>query len=720
MSKAFRRSASRGISAEHQEHLARRDRATLLGLRSRDLTWRGFCVGSLLSFFLATSAPYANMVLTDYVSAGFDTRGGIFLFLLLTGVLNLLFKLAGQGVGPASAVSAVVTGTWVYAYQPFDAVDLYSPGLIFSSLLVLASLANLFAVTRGRSIALNRSELILVYAMMLIVSALCTMGMSEQLPGIICAIFYYASPENRWAERLFPHLDKRVVVDDGAGNALFFEGVGGGKIPYDAWIEPLLWWAVFLFALYVTMVSIAVILRRQWMERERLAYPVVQVGLAMIRGEESDRLVNRFFKRPSMWIGWSIPMFVGLLGALQSYGINVPKPSLSWNASLLGVQPLVMSINFVALGFSYLIHTHLALGICVFHMVAKFQKAFFQIAGIKSSQTIAFGVAGFPLLGYQGTGALIGMVLVGLWIGRGHLKTVVLKAAGLAPHVDDGDEIMSYRSAVFGVVGGVLVMATWLWIMGTPAWISLLFVIAALLIFIGITRIVVEAGLVLLRAPICAPDLVIQGVGSSLIGPTGVMNLSLAYLWAADVQVFVMGTCANALKMIEEMDRRSRRLVFWGIILALLIGALGSLWMIFHLTYQYGGINMNGWFFKSGPATAYQNAVRNLQPRGVYWPGLGFFAGGGVVMALMMFARARLSWWPLHPIGFPIGANPMTDGVWFSVFLAWAVKVCVLRLGGGSVYHRSVPFFLGILSGEVTSMGVWLVADYFTGNVGYG
>ena len=706
----------RGLPAGYREHLARRDRASL-GLRSGDLTWRGFLVGCLLSFFLATGAPYSNMVLTDYVSADFDTRGAILLFFLLIGGLNLLFKLAGRGIAHALALAWVTAAGWVLAYQPFDELDPYSPGFLFNSLFVLASLGNVVAVARGRSLALNQSELILVYAMMLIVSALCTMGMSEQLPGMICALFYYATPENQWVERLFPLLDRRIVVDDGAGNVLFYEGVGEGEIPYGAWVEPMLWWAVFLLALYVSMVSIVVILRRQWMERERLAYPVVQVGLAMIRGERQDRLVNRFFKSPSMWIGWSIPMFFGLLAALPSYGINVPRPTLTWTASLFGVQGINMKVNFVVLGFSYLIHTHLALGICVFHLVAKCEKAIFQIAGITSPQTIVFGVGGFPLLGYQGTGALIAMVLVGLWLGREHLKAVVLKAAGLAPHVDDSDEIMSYRGAVAGAAGGVLVMVVWLWIMGTPAWISLLFVVAALLIFIGITRIVVEAGVVQLRAPICAPDLVIQGIGSSLVGTTGVLNLSLSYLWAADVRVFVMGTCANALKMIEEMDPRSRRLVFRGIVLALLIGALGSLWMIFHLTYKYGGVNMNSWFFHRGPSVAYENALRNLEPRGVYWPGVGFFAGGGVAMALMMLARARLSWWPVHPIGFPIGANSMTDWLWFSVFLAWAVKVCVLRFGGGSGYRRSLPFFLGILTGEVTSMGVWLVVDYFTGTI---
>ena len=88
-------------------------------------------------------------------------------------------------------------------------------------------------------------------------------------------------------------------------------------------------------------------------------------------------------------------------------------------------------------------------------------------------------------------------------------------------------------------------------------------------------------------------------------------------------------------------------------------------------------------------------------------------------MALMMFARAPLSWWPIHPIGFPIGANNMTDYIWFSVFLALVVKVTVLRLGGASAYQRSVPMFHGILLGQITSMGMWLVIDYFSGNVGH-
>jgi hypothetical protein len=284
--------------------------------------------------------------------------------------------------------------------------------------------------------------------------------------------------------------------------------------------------------------------------------------------------------------------------------------------------------------------------------------------------------------------------------------------------VEDGDEIMSYRWSFFGAVGGVLVMSWWLWIMGTPLWVAFVFVVLALFIFLGLTRIVAEAGLAAVRAPMTAPDLVILGLGTDLVSRTGVWNLSLAYMWGADVRVFVMATCTNALKLIEEMEPRLRRLVFWAIILALFIGALGSFWMIFHMAYQHGGVNLNGWFFKGAPETAYNNALRNMEPAGAYWPGLGFLSGGGLVMVAMMWARQRLPWWPVHPIGFPIGANLMLNSVWFSVFLAWFIKKMLMRFGGVALYRRSQMFFLGLICGQVSCNGLWLVIDYFTGKVG--
>jgi hypothetical protein len=582
--------------------------------------------------------------------------------------------------------------------------------------MLLVVLVNLPVVSRGASLALNRADLIVVYCMLLIVSALCTMGLSEQLLPMLTAFFYYASPQNKWTEKLLPHITgKPILVEDGTGNKLFYEGIAGTGhgIPYEAWVEPLVWWGMFLLALYIAMVSIAVILRRQWMERERLSYPIAQVGLAMIRGEEQDRLVNSFFKSRAMWIGFALPMVFGSLQALHRYDPAIVSPGLVWNVPFIGRQSLQLVISFSILDFSYMINANIAAGIWFFHLFAKFEKETFLLAGIKSTQKVTYGVSDFPFLAYQGTGALIAMVLVGLWVARGHFKNVFLKAIGRAPDVDDGDEIMSYRQATIGSLGGMAVMIVWLVIMGTPPVIAAVFILVAILIFIGITRIVAEAGLAALRAPLIAPDFVIQGIGSGLVGASGVVNLSLAY-----IRVFVMATCATALRLVNEMGRSSRRLVFWALIAALLIGSLGAFWMIFHMAYKHGGVNLNGWFFAGSPQTAYDHAVRHIEPAQVYWPGIGFFFGGGVVMALMMWARLRVPWWPVHPIGFPIGANAMMNYVWFSVFLAWAIKRVVLRYAGAAAYRRSQSLFLGMIAGQVCCNGMWLVIDFFSGKVG--
>ncbi len=664
----------RSLPFTYRQHLEGRNQALLADPGSQRLTMRAFWVGGFLSFFLAVGAPYGKMIIRgSFMALDFSTPGAIFLFLVLIGILNVLFKCMA---GPRGAVlgALALTAYFGWFYSDASTWDPYAPGFIFAQFMLASSWLNVWLVGRGQSLVLNRAELILVYVMLLIVSALCTMGLSEQILPMLTAVFYYATPENKWRELLFPHFSQRtILVDDGRESKTFYEGLAPGEtIPYGSWLEPLCWWSLFLLALYLAMVSIAVIIRRQWMERERLPYPLTQVGLAMIRGEEAGCKVNNYFRQGWMWAGFSLPMFFGSLEALHRYNSVFPVVNLAWNVPLVGKQILQLSISFAVVGFSYFINANIAVGIWFFH----------------------------------------------LWLGRGHYIEVFNKAVGRAPEVDDGDEIMSYRWAVCGLAGGILIMSVWLWVMGTPAWVALVFIIVALLIFIGITRIIAEAGLAVVRAPMPAPDLVIMGLGSELVGPTGVWNLSLAYMWAADVRVFVLATCTNGLKLIQEMEPGLRRVVFWAILLALLIGSLGSFWMIFHMAYQNGGINLNNWFFKGAPETAYNNALRNIDPAGVYWTGWAFFTSGGMSMALMMWARQKLPWWPVHPIGFPIGANSMMNSVWFSVFLAWALKKVVLRFGGVSLYRRSQVFFLGMICGQMSCNGIWLVIDYFTGKVG--
>ena len=536
---------------------------------SAGITWRGFWTGAFLSFFLAIGAPYANTAMhATFMAWDFNTPGAIFLFLVLIGLLNVLFKVAARNKLLALGVAAVALAAYLAYYLPQAKIDLLKPGLWFASFLVASALLNVGLVLRGSSLALGRSDLVLVYIMLLMVSALCSMGMSQQLLPILASFFYYATPQNKWEEKLhelFPV--HAILVDDGNDNSTFFEGIapGQGEIPYGAWVEPLAWWAVFLIALYVAMVSVAVILRRQWMERERLAYPLTQVGLAMVHGE-GEGLVNRFFKSRAMWYGCAIPMFFGMFKALHHYNPAVPSiHSLGWAMPYVGNQVLQLRISFAMVGFSYLINTSISAGLWVFQLVAKAESEALILMGVTSKQKFVYGIAGQPYLAYQGGGALIAMVLVGLWMGRDHIRAVFRKAFFGADEVDDDDEIATYRSSVFGLLLSVVVMVGWLWLMGVKLWVAAVFIALALLIFIGISRVVAEAGLAAVRSPMIAPDLMIHGLGSDLVGASGVFNLSLAYIWAADIRIFIMALIANGLKLLEDMDRRSRRMVLWGV-----------------------------------------------------------------------------------------------------------------------------------------------------------
>ncbi len=706
----------RAIPEEYALHLDERSDGLVFG-QGASISWRGFWTGVFLSFFLAIGAPYANTAMhATFMAWDFNTPGAIFLFLVLIGLLNALFKMASRSVPVALGLAAVALVLSV-GYYAGEEVDWLKPGLWLASFFVASAVANVPLTVRGSTLALNRADLVLVYIMLLVVSALCTMGMSQQLLPIISALAYYATPENKWAETLGPLLPKHaILVDDGTDNQTFYEGMGAqAAVPWEAWIEPLLWWGILLMALYVAMISSAVILRRQWMERERLAYPLTQVGLAMVRGEDEKGLVNAFFKSRAMWYGAAIPLFFGALKGLHNYDPAYPVLNLSWVTPYVGTQTLQLRVVFSIIGFSYLINTHISAGLWFFHLLAKAESEALALAGLRSTQKFVYGIAEQPYLAYQAGGALIAMVLMGLWVGRQHLKDVVRKALTGAADIDDSDEVASYRGALCGLVGGSAVVVGWLWLMGTKLWVALLFVTLALLIFIGISRVVAEAGLAAVRSPMIAPDLVVQGLGSTLVGSGGVLNMSLAYIWAADIRIFILALMANGLKLIEDMDRRSRRMVLYGAYLAVCIGAFGSCWMVLNMAYRHGGINLVGWFFKGGPAVVYDTAVRNLEPAGIAWSEWGFFALGGAVMVLLTWARQHLLWWPLHPLGFAVAANHLMNKIWFSIFIAWVLKRLVMRYGGPAFYLRSQRFFLGLIAGEALCNGLWIVVDYITG-----
>jgi len=74
-------------------------------------------------------------------------------------------------------------------------------------------------------------------------------------------------------------------------------------------------------------------------------------------------------------------------------------------------------------------------------------------------------------------------------------------------------------------------------------------------------------------------------------------------------------------------------------------------------------------------------------------------------MGLLMLAHRSLFWWPVHPVGFLTNGAFLVTAFWFSIFIAWLIKVCVVYVGGQGLYRTARRFFIGVVPGNFAAGG---------------
>ena len=573
-----------------------------------------------------------------------------------------------------------------------------------------------------RSWMLQRGELAVVYIMWIVATSIPSWGFTMNLIPQLAGAFYYATPENNWHNTLLPFIPDWIVPKpEPDAVKFFFEGAPSGYgVPWDLWLPPLLYWLPFTLALYVVMIATMVILRKQWVQHERLVFPLVQLPISMVQDENgSSSLIKPFFKSWLLWLGFAIPFIQQTLNGLNHHFPEVPTMRMGYNLPLFGGVNLPIRLSFQMVGFSYLINRDIAFGLCFFFLLNTALQGLLNFFGFQKVDPLLGAYSSYTgsIIVYHGFGGVVVLVLFGLWTARGHLRQVAAKAFGGAPQVDDSDEILSYRAACLSLLGGLLLMGVWLWHSGLPAWTIPFYLALVLVLFVALTRVVAEGGLAHIFAPMTASAFMVGCFGTRAFGTSGIVTISFTYVWASDIMTFVMASCANGLKLAEETIRRNRRGIFWAMIIAILLALVSSSWMVLDLGYQHGGINTGWFFFDTAILRAFDNAALRLQAdTGWQWENWGHTGTGAAIMGLLMIARQRFLWWPFHPLGFPI--SMVFGTMFFSVFLAWVFKTIVLKYGGPSLYLRTRPLFLGLILGQFVTAGLWYLADFITGTRG--
>ena len=574
-----------------------------------------------------------------------------------------------------------------------------------------------------RRLVLGKGELLTIYLMMVISTAFSggeRNGFCLMLLGSAAGIFYLAKPENYWADRVHPYVADWMVPHDELGIQWFFEGLPDGEsIPWGMWLPPLFWWLVFMVALWTVSICSMVILRRQWVEHEHLIYPITKVPLAMVEAPQGRSLVAPFFKSGLMWVGLLLTFGRESLNALNHYFPSVPVVPRTLGSITLLRRTVSMgfSLNLMIIGFAYFLKADVMLGMWVFYILRRLEEGVLRMTGVGAGEALSnYGGGGgiTGILAHQTIGAMTALVLFGLWIARGHILGVFRKAFRGDPSVDDSDEIMSYRTAVWGVIIGLVGMSVWLWRAGLPMWVAPLFLFGALVTFVSLTRIIAEAGLPMVFPRNIPLDVVISGIGAKYIGPSGIAALGPTVIWTESLASTMMAHTATGLKLGGEIARRKRWLLV-AIAIAIGVSSVSTFWSSLWLTYREGAINVAG-SVTYLPGYTWDYVARRVDENaGPNWLGwLVRLLGGGVMTGLLLFQR-RFLWWPLHPLGFVASMDRVMDTAWFPVFVAWLTKIVLLKYGGLKAYRSLIPLFYGLILGQFVAGGVWLIVDYFTG-----
>lgn len=101
--------------------------------------------------------------------------------------------------------------------------------------------------------------------------------------------FWYGTmhPMSRWKDTFLNAMPTWCMVTDMSALRDFFFGhtTFYRWHIFFAWLPSIAWWTAFALALGAVYVGLIALFRRQWIEHEKLAYPLVQIPLALAQRE---------------------------------------------------------------------------------------------------------------------------------------------------------------------------------------------------------------------------------------------------------------------------------------------------------------------------------------------------------------------------------------------------------------------------------------------------
>ena len=581
--------------------------------------------------------------------------------------------------------------------------------LSMAMLIPFVGLLILNAFLERRGIGFSPTELLAICCIGFVASTMQGEWLTVWFLQMLTMPAYYASPENRFDELLLPHMPSWTTITNRDAVRGFYEGqVPGTAFPWGEWFSVLFWWGMLIAGILTIHLCLSVLLRKQWMEYERLSFPVATAlleltGVSGTTGTLRTLVGNRLFQ----W-GFGLTFAIIAWNVFTWFSVNLPMfPFLAgrYGRHVISVAPGFPSIvtTFVLLTFclGYFTKLEVLFSLWFFHVVQICVVGLFNRFGLDLGANDPWS-SSHPAIGWMTFGGMIVFVGWGFYIARSHFRDIFRKAVLRDESIDDSEEIMSYRTAV-----GLLLACcgfVFLWLlragMGPGA---------------GSRLVLCHARPFCRHVPHCCGKR--SRLSSRAPHRAGVY---MARLWGRKY-----GGCGRLHFDPYDEPRRGwenlrhhangphsalehghgkaqRKAVAPTVLIGCLLGIAAVVgFVVYQGYYGIGSANFGRTTFKGigslNGAGFSRLAVSRLQSDALFtdWPRFLFLGIGGIFTAVLYYLRYRFPGFPIHPIGFTIcGMVEMQDNS-FSLFLIWGVKTVIMKLGGLERYRHYAPFFFG-------------------------
>lgn len=631
----------------------------------------------------------------------------------------------GRGITVRSIILgialAVVHTAWI-VYQESLILRL---GMSFTSfMLVHGVVAILFLVMAANSILkrvarrwmFSPAEMMVIFCITTL-SAIISGGdlLQNLLPNLMWPYGYSAKTD--LCQKLFVHVPNWFVPADPLLIKEFFSGSHDlwrffEPEVFRPWLGPLCFWGGFLFVLAFTMLCLSSVLRRQWIDQEKLTFPIIELPLTMARSQT----LGQMFGNPLLLIGFlgtaavlSLNCVSAVYPSIPGLNLNIVNIGRSWftSAPLSSMNPIFVAWWPMAIGLCYLIPLDVSFSCWFFYVAIRLSMAFACAQGWRDPWAGLWSDQ-FPWFRSITSGAWVGMFITVMWSARSHLARVWRAAMTNEKLPGEAREPMSYRFAVFGALIGFAALVSATVLAGVRPHIAILFFTIYFLAIVVMTRIYAQIAVPIFELAHFNTTIAMTGVtGTSALSPKEATILGHFHWFNRTYRQHPMGHEMESYAFAEKVGAAPRSMT-WIVVAAVVTGIVVGLLTTMQMYYRFGS-PMPGFPSPMGAgAEAWSLSTQwVVNPRPPQPTVIGAMTVSALIVLGLAFARNAWFGFPLHPIGYAFASSYAMEYIWAVVLLTWLIKSMVVRYGGLKLYRRSLPFFFGIILADCVVQLAW-------------